>query len=156
MTEVHRIFISYHHTAEDRKYKTYFDEIFEEYAVSRHVDIDDSNMNTETVMQHIRDEYLRDSTVTIVLLGPETWKRKFVDWEIAASIRNTEKNPRSGLLGILLPNYPSYEKNQYNRYTIPPRLFYNLELRINSSHGRGLSSLLDVQSRRTSSLYDWI
>lgn len=84
-------------------------------------------MKTETVMQKIRDEYLRDSTVTVVLVGSETWKRKFVDWEIAASLRNTAKNPRSGLLGILLPNYPSYEKNQYSPYTIPPRLYYNLQ-----------------------------
>lgn len=60
------------------------------------------------IMQQIRENYLSDSTVTIVLIGKETWKRKYVDWEISASIRNTQKNPRSGLIGILLPSRPGF------------------------------------------------
>ena len=62
-------------------------------------------LSTETIRQKIRDNYLRDTSVTIVLIGPETWKRKYVDWEISSSIRNTEYNPRSGFIGILLPNH---------------------------------------------------
>ena len=31
--------------------------------------------------QKIRDEYIRDATVAIVLIGPRTWQRKHVDWE---------------------------------------------------------------------------
>jgi len=70
---------------------------------------------------------LRDSSVTVVLIGRETWKRKHVDWEISSSIRDTKYNPRSGLIGILLPTYPGYSKNEYNPYTIPPRLYDNIE-----------------------------
>ena len=89
----------------------------------------DANLKVDTIRRKIRDEYLRDSTVTVVLIGEETWKRKHVDWEIGASIRDTEFNPRSGLLGILLPTYPrpAGEPTKYNPYTIPPRLHDNIE-----------------------------
>jgi hypothetical protein len=85
------------------------------------------NLETETIRQKIRDEYLRDSTVTVVLIGRETWKRKHVDWEIGSSIRQTQHNPRSGLLGIILPTYPLNDKSQYDPYTIPPRLYDNIK-----------------------------
>jgi len=87
----------------------------------------DPVLPTETVRQKIRDEYLRDSTVTVVLVGTETWKRKHVDWEIGSSIRDTKLNSRSGLFGIILPTYPLYYQRQYNPYTIPPRLHDNIE-----------------------------
>jgi hypothetical protein len=99
--------------------------------VSKSVQMGDIDLNimTDTVRQKIRDEYLRDSTVTVVLIGSETWKRKHVDWEIGSSIRNTAYNPRSGLLGILLPSYPSpyNAPNNYQSQTIPPRLHDNIE-----------------------------
>ena len=68
--------------------------------------------------------------MTVVLIGAETWKRKHVDWEIGASIRETEHNPRSGLLGILLPTYPRPhgEPNNYFPNTIPPRLYDNTDV----------------------------
>ena len=87
----------------------------------------DPSLKTETVRQKIRDEYLRDSTVTVVLIGTETWKRKHVDWEIGASIRDTQYNPRSGLIGIFLPSHSDYGRDGYNPYTIPPRLHFNVE-----------------------------
>lgn len=101
---------------------------YHEVIISRAVDLGDipNNLQTETVRQKIRDEYLRDSSVTIVLIGPKTWQRKHVDWEISSSIRHTERNPRSGLLGIILPNYSGYSANTYNPYTIPPRLNSNI------------------------------
>jgi hypothetical protein len=71
---------------------------------------------TETVRQ-IRDEYLKDSTVTVVLIGQHTWQRKHVDWEIGSSIRDTDNNPRSGLFGLLLPTHPSYQKPNCDPFT---------------------------------------
>ena len=58
--------------------------------------------DSDYIMRRIREKYLKDSTVTIVILGRYTWSRKFVDWEIASSLRNDPKNKRSGLLGIVL------------------------------------------------------
>ena len=45
--------------------------------VSESVEIGDidSNLNTETIREKIRDESLRDSTVTVVLSGAYTWQR---------------------------------------------------------------------------------
>lgn len=129
----HKVFVSYHH-ANDQAYRDIFEKLFSDIhdvMISRSVQIGDINENlpTETIRQKIRDEYLRESTVTVVLVGSQTWQRKHVDWEIGSSIRNTQYNPRSGLLGILLPTYPhpNGEISKYDPYTIPPRLHYNIE-----------------------------
>lgn len=52
----------------------------------------------------IRDNYLRDTSVLILLVGTETKKRKHVDWEIYSSMRNSAKNRKSGILVINLPS----------------------------------------------------
>lgn len=130
-TPRHNVFVSYHH-ALDQGYRERFERLFSQVhgiMVSKSVEIGDiaPGLNTETVRQKIRDEYLRDSSVTVVLVGAKTWQRKHVDWEIGSSIRHTEKNPRSGLLGVLLPSYPRPEPGKYSQYTIPPRLHDNIE-----------------------------
>ena len=104
----------------------------------------DPNLKTETLRQKIRDEYLRDSTVTVVLIGAETWKRKHVDWEIGASIRQTEYSPRSGLIGIILPAYPRLDQTKYDPYTIPPRLYDNIKCRFAEIYNWS-EDLTDVQ-----------
>ena len=125
----HKVFVSYHH-ANDQYYREQFEELFNniyDIIVSKSVQIGDIDpyLPAEEVRQIIRDDYLRDTTVTAVLIGAETWKRKHVDWEIAASIRNTQYNPRSGLLGIFLPNHPDYNRDKYKKCIIPPRLYDN-------------------------------
>ena len=127
----HNVFVSYHH-ANDQYYRNQFENLFSKtynIMVSKSVQIGDINetLPTETIRQKIRDEYLRDSTVTVVLIGSETWKRKHVDWEIGSSIRQTQYNSRSGLIGILLPSYPRNDMAKYNKYTIPPRLYDNIQ-----------------------------
>jgi len=129
----HKVFVSFHH-AKDQTYRDRFEDMFayiNDIMVVRSVQIGDldPNLKTETIRQKIRDEYLRDSTVTVVLIGAETWKRKHVDWEIAASIRHTQYNPRSGLLGIILLTYPRQDQQTYDPYTIPPRLYDNIKCR---------------------------
>jgi len=130
MAQVHKTFISYHHV--DEAYKSFFESRFSDLYnvfISKSVNFGDidPNLKTETIRQKIRDEYLKDSTVTVVLVGKETWKRKHVDWEISSSIRQTKYNPRSGLLGILLPTYPRESIDSYYPFTIPPRLYDNLK-----------------------------
>lgn len=125
----HKVFVSYHH-ANDQWDREKFETLFANYygiLIPKSVQIGEINplLPTETVRQKIRDEYLRDSTVTVVLIGKETWKRKHIDWEIGSSLRNTKLNPRSGLLGIFLPDHPDYGRDKYNPYIIPPRLHYN-------------------------------
>ncbi|MFT6145259.1 MAG: hypothetical protein ACJATT_003347 [Myxococcota bacterium] len=129
MTKRHKVFVSYHH-AIDQQYRNDFETLLtatNDVMVSHSVNIGDIDpqLKTETVRQKIRDEYLRDSTVTVVLIGTQTWQRKHVDWEIASSVRHTDLNPRSGLLGILLPTYPT--RKTFIPHTIPPRLWDNVE-----------------------------
>ncbi|WP_288681090.1 TIR domain-containing protein [uncultured Brachyspira sp.] len=129
MAKRHKVFVSYHHE-NDQYYRDLFESTMVDkfdIMVSKSVNPDevDNNLNTERIRQIIRDDYLKDSTVTVVLIGAETWKRKYVDWEIAASIRDTKNNPRSGLLGIFLPTYHLSSEKNFNPHTIPPRLYYN-------------------------------
>ena len=124
-TTRHRVFLSFHE--QDIKYKKEFVRRMGKRMLDRSVDtgkIDDTGMKTATVRQKIRDEYIRDATITIVLIGPRTWQRKHVDWEIGSSLRRTKNNSRCGLLGILLPNHPNHDKKHNIRLT-PPRLADN-------------------------------
>ena len=125
-TPKHKVFISFHE--QDIKYKEAFVRMMDKRIGDRSVDtgnIDDTDLKTTTVRQKIRDEYVRDATVTIVLIGPCTWQRKHVDWEIGSSLRATRLNPRCGLLGILLPNHPNYRARRLDPHLIPPRLADN-------------------------------
>ena len=127
-TPRHKVFISFHQ--DDQKYKKRFAQMMKGNVVDKSVedgDIDDQNVKTTTIRQKIRDEFIADATVTVVLIGPCTWQRKHVDWEIGSSLRDTEKNPRCGLLGILLPKHPDFGKEEYDPHLIPPRLADNCE-----------------------------
>ena len=133
MSDRHKVFVSYHHENDQAcrdRFETLFSDIYD-IMESRSVQIGDINPNlhTDNVRQIIRDDYLQDSTVTVVLIGTETWKRKHVDWEISASISHTKASDRSGLIGIFLPTHPDYGTDKYNPYIIPPRLYRNVECR---------------------------
>ena len=125
-TPRHKVFISFHE--KDIEYKKRFVRMMKRHLVDKSVevnDIDDRNIKTETIRQRIRDRFIADATVIIVLIGPCTWQRKHVDWEIGSSIRATKNNSRCGLVGLLLPNHPDYKKRKPNRRLIPPRLADN-------------------------------
>ncbi len=131
MNNQHKVFVSYCHT-EDQDYRERFEEMFSDVygiLVSESIamgNINGTKFSTARIRQCIRDKYLRDSTVTVVLVGAHTWQRKSVDWEISSSLRQTEYNTRSGLLGILLPTYPRPPGKLYVPPTIPPRLHDNI------------------------------
>ena len=126
-TPRHKVFVSYHH-ARDQKYADMLRAALADDMVDKSVherDIDD-RIKTATIRQKIRDDFIADASVTIVLVGPETYTRKHVDWEIGSSLRKTKNHPRCGLLGILLPNHPDYGKPRRDSL-IPPRLATNLK-----------------------------
>ena len=104
---MHKVFISHHH-ANDQGYKNGLVEFGEENGifVDRSVDTGDidDDLTAESIRTKIRDEYLRDSTVTIVLVGTETQRRKHIDWEIHSSMYDGAVNKRSGILVINLPS----------------------------------------------------
>ena len=104
---MHKIFISYHHD-NDQWYKNELIRIGEQNAVfiDKSVDTGDisESLSDEAIRRKIRDEYLRDSTVTIVLVGTETKQRKHIDWEIYSSMYDGPVNKKSGILAICLPS----------------------------------------------------
>ncbi len=125
-TTRHKVFISYHHDDQrqvDDFVQTFGDErnvfITRGLGIRREDDIINSD-DTDYVMSRIRELYLRDSTVTIVLMGRCTWARRYVDWELQSSLRSGETVTPNGLLGVKLP---SYTRNA----SFPNRLKLNLK-----------------------------
>ncbi len=74
--------------------------------------------DTDYVMGQIRFKYLKDSTVTIVLVGACTHSRRYVDWEIKSSLRQGKNYMPNGLMGIVLPSRGS-------NALLPPRFEAN-------------------------------
>lgn len=79
-----------------------FKSIFEDYSVGEG-DIDDSRMSDEQIRRKIRDEYIKNATVLILLCGRNTKTRKHIDWEIHAAMYDSELNPQMGIVVINLP-----------------------------------------------------
>lgn len=129
-TPRHRVFLSFHH-ANDEQYKLRFEELFhasERILHSRSVNDGDINprMRSQNIRKIIRDDYLGSSTVTVMLVGTGTWRRKHVDWEIASSLRNMPGNRRSGLVGLVLPNRWHHDLLGLKPATMPQRLVENV------------------------------
>ena len=106
---MHSVFISYHHD-NDQEYKEALFEVNgegeERIFIDGSVDTGDisDNLSAEKIREKIRDEYLRDTSVTIVLVGSETKKRKHIDWEIYSSMFDGPVNKKSGILVVILPS----------------------------------------------------
>lgn len=134
-----RVFIS-HYRADRAEVDAFIsrfgdlEQVFTYYALGAG-DNDDyvESTNPAYVMQRIRELYLKDSTVTIVLVGSCTHSRRYIDWEIKASLQQGSSLP-NGLIGIVLPsqgrsallperfaqNWNSNGYNCYARYYIYP------------------------------------
>jgi hypothetical protein len=143
-----KTFVSYYHH-DDQKYKERFENLFGDLVVSKSVTQGaiDSNNSDEYIKQLIQKEYLSETTVLVVLVGPKTKCRKHVDWEIAGAI-STRVGGNSGLIGILLPTHPSFGENKtYDPNNLPKRLAANL----NSGYAR----LFDWSDERVK-MQEWI
>ncbi len=131
-----KTFISYYHKDEDykRRFEYLFDSIIENRSVKKG-DIDESNHSRYTD-QLIRDRYINDSTILIVLISQKTRCRKHVDWEISAALNQSIGGVYAGLVGIRLPKrHSDFGKGEkYNSNNIPERLANNLETGYASIH----------------------
>jgi hypothetical protein len=184
MIPKHKIFISYHHK-NDQYYKNELSNIALTYDVFEDASVDTGGISDELTDQQIRtkirDEYLKDSSVTIVLVGTETKYRKHVDWEIYSSMYNGAKNKKSGILVINLPSINGSQISicdedkhilgpelkwspitNYGRYDyLPSRVFDNLKCsEVNISivdysriinNPEGLKQLIDIAYQKRDS-----
>mgnify|MGYP004469529451 FL=1 len=107
----HKCFISF--KTEDQNYKN---EI-QSWSESEKVDMIDKSLNTpidsndeDYILRKIREDYLADSTVTIVLIGAHSAEslgeeeQKYIKRELQASLYNGTENTRNGILGVVLPS----------------------------------------------------
>lgn len=109
---MHKVFISYHHD-NDQWYKDRLVEFGKQnnLFIDKSVDSGDisDELTDEQIRVKIRDEYLRDSSITVLLVGTETKNRKHIDWELFSSMFDGVVNHKSGILVIHLPSV----KNEY-------------------------------------------
>lgn len=121
LTAKPKVFVSYHH-AGDRWYYNEFTRFFadtydicSDNSVNREVDSDDCDY----VIRAIRESYLTGTSCTVVLCGAETPWRKFVDWEIKATL-----DKQHGLIGVNLPTNP---RDLFGNVQVPSRLLDNIQ-----------------------------
>lgn len=122
-----KTFVSYYHH-DDQQYRNLFEKLFEDLIVSKSVEYNDidSDNSDEYIKQLIQKDYLSDTTVLVVLIGPKTKCRKHVDWEIAGALNLKVGDSYSGILGIILPSHPDYENAIPFVENLPKRLAANV------------------------------
>src|SRR5688572_13344029 len=95
-----KAFVSYHHQRDqayyDRFSRVFHDgyDIITDTSIERRIGSDDVAYQ----QQVIREQHIAGSSITIVLCGAESWKRRWIDWEIHMTL-----NKQHALLGIVLP-----------------------------------------------------
>lgn len=120
----HKCFISY--KKEDIAYRDMLLKLFSSAdVINKSLDRTINSNNGDYVMQVIRQDYLRDSTVTIFLIGQHSSENEGYDWngdknyfikrELQASLYNGNGNTRNGILGVVLPNM--YDAVYHGTYT---------------------------------------
>lgn len=123
----HKVFISFYHH-DDQKYKDYIDKYLSTNIINKSVKNGeyDSDNSDEYIKRLIREEKISDSSVVIVLVGPNTKRRKHVDWEIYAGL-SPSINGNAGLVGIMLPEMPTSLDGKYYYDDMPKRLADNIK-----------------------------
>lgn len=116
-----KVFISYYHGDQEAVNKFVRD--FSDICIFKTVGVKDGDFdfdsnNPQYIMRKIRENKLDDSTVTIVLIGNCTHSRRYVDWEVKASLQQGQTLP-NGLIAINLPYMG-------NRGNLPPRVSDNV------------------------------
>ena len=102
-----KCFISF--KTEDIAYKLAIQNDLRIDMVDKSLDAAIDSHDEDYIMQQIRKNYLSDSTVTIHLIGDKSaeqygaFEQRFIKRELQASLYDGENNPRSGILGVVLP-----------------------------------------------------
>ena len=117
-------FISYHHN-NDQNYLVELRKVVKSMKVSDYSLKDDiGHLTDETIYKKIRSK-MRTCSVTVILIGSRTGHRKWIDWEIWASLRgyqhpfDSKKSFKpNGLLAIYLP---------VDNHSVPDRLKDNIK-----------------------------
>lgn len=123
-----KTFISYYHY-EDQEYKEKFKNLFDDLIVHKSVedgDIDSDNSDGY-IKQLIQKDYLADTTILVILIGPNTKHRKHIDWEISGALNTKVGEKCAGILALKLPSHPNFGTDKHNYSYLPERLADNLK-----------------------------
>jgi hypothetical protein len=117
-----KVFISYHHQDQAwvDNFRTNFGSSFEVFTDCSLDQAIDSN-NLLYINRTIREDYITGTSITIVICGTDTWKRKCVDWELYSTLDKDH-----ALLAIALPHIVQWQNGQAVR-VVPTRLHRNVE-----------------------------
>lgn len=114
----HKCYISF--KMEDKAYKKAIGDNLGDSLIDKSLNDPIDSEDEDYIMRKIREDYLSDSTVTIFLIGKcsnenlGNNEQVYIKRELQASLYNGENNPRSGILGIVLPcMYDSVYKGSY-------------------------------------------
>lgn len=138
-----RVFVSYHHGGDRNYYDTFCKfyevkhEIVHDNSPQRAIESDDPDY----VIRRLREGFLTGASTTIVLCGRNTPGRKYVDWEILASL-----NQDMGLIGIYLPT----ARRNDDKVIVPDRLHDNV------ASGYALFRAWDTLQNDADALSAWI
>jgi hypothetical protein len=103
----HKCFISF--KVENIEYKEYILKELNIEMIDKSLDYEIDSTNEDYIMKIIKEKYLRDSTVTIHLIGKHSAENAigqdqiFIKRELQASLYDGENNRRNGILGVVLP-----------------------------------------------------
>lgn len=158
------VFVSYSHRLDQLA----ADEFRDNFGIDKGVFSDRSlenedigHLTDDTIKNNYIRPKIKNSSVTIILIGKETGGRWWCDWEIYYSLLKTTNNDRNGLLGILLPNKQHHipkrlEKNLHMGKIIEmPKNYKTLENAIEEVYARrsGQPDLSDSLRQRNSYIY---
>jgi hypothetical protein len=116
-----KIFVSYHHHGDQDYYETFSRNFHDTYEVvtdnslERKIDSDDADY----IKRRISENNITGTSSTIVLVGVDTWGRKYVDWEIKATL-----DKQHGLIGVQLPTLVA---DLTGKVIVPSRLYDNIQ-----------------------------
>ena len=115
-----RIFVSYHHGGDQWFYKEFSRVFHDQYEAieDRSLDRAKDSDDPDYVRWAIANKDIKGTSCTIVLCGAQTYQRKYVDWEIKATL-----DDQHGLIGIRLP---TATLNGYGQPIVPERLNANV------------------------------
>ncbi len=104
----HKCFISF--KTHDIKYKEYIQDSLDVDMIDKSLNEPIKSEDEDYIMRKIRGDYLKDSTVTIHLIGTESAKnnyfqdQSYIKRELQASLSDTSAGRRNGVLGVVLPS----------------------------------------------------
>lgn len=117
-----KVYISYSHK-EGTKYKEYLEETFKDLIQNKTVSDEDlfPQRGADFIDKLIKEEYIDEQTLVIVLISKSTRANRYVDWEIYTALEK-----KAYVVGVLLPGV-KVDNKTITLAKIPVRLADNVK-----------------------------